>query len=54
MADPVVINKCESIARYLKRIREDYSGSEPLKGDFMRQDAIILNPDFALELCNET
>ncbi len=49
MADLVVINKCESIARCLKRIRDDFTGIESLKGDFMRQDAIILNIQRACE-----
>ena len=49
MADSIIINKCASIERCLKRIREDYQGPDSITKDFTRQDAIILNLQRACE-----
>lgn len=50
MKDNIVINKIEIITRCLKRVHEDF---ESAKGnfltDFMRQDAVILNLQRAIQ-----
>jgi uncharacterized protein YutE (UPF0331/DUF86 family) len=45
--DEVVINKCESIKRYLSRIEEDYD--EEFENSFTKQDAVILNIQRAVQ-----
>lgn len=50
MADEVLIKKATSIARCLKRVREEYVGHEDgFEKDFTRQDAIVLNLQRACE-----
>ncbi len=44
MVDDVVVNKCASIERCIRRVGEDYGGDpERLSSDITRQDAIVLN-----------
>ena len=50
MADNVIISKCESIERCIRRIREDYAGFESeFHTNYTRQDAILLNLQRACE-----
>jgi uncharacterized protein YutE (UPF0331/DUF86 family) len=44
MVDDVLLNKAAIIERCLKRIEDEYRGHEnEIKGNFTRQDSIILN-----------
>lgn len=50
MSDDVIINKCQVIENCLKRIQEEYIGSEnELSHDYTKQDSIILNLQRAAE-----
>lgn len=50
MADDVILNKAASIERCLRRIEEEYAGSEQhLVANQTKQDAIILNLQRACE-----
>lgn len=50
MADDVILNKASSIERCLRRIDEEYAGSEQnLVGNQTKQDAIVLNLQRACE-----
>ena len=45
----VIINKLESIERYINRIREEYEGNPENLEDYRRNDAIVLNLQRACE-----
>jgi uncharacterized protein YutE (UPF0331/DUF86 family) len=45
--DEVVLNKCESIKRCIKRIEEDYD--DEFKTNYTKQDAVILNIQRAIQ-----
>jgi len=45
--DDVIINKCESIKRCIKRIEEDYD--EEFEMNLTKQDAVILNIQRAIQ-----
>ena len=45
--DDVIINKCESIKRCIKRIEEDYD--EEFETNLTKQDAVILNIQRAIQ-----
>jgi len=45
--DEVIINKCESIKRCIKRIEEDYD--EEFEENYTKQDAVILNIQRAIQ-----
>jgi len=45
--DEVIINKCESIKRCIKRIEEDYD--EGFEESYTKQDAVILNIQRAIQ-----
>ena len=45
--DDVIINKCESIKRCIKRIEEDYD--EEFETNLTKQDAVILNIGRAIQ-----
>jgi len=45
--DDVVLNKSESIRRYIKRIEEDYD--EEFESNYTKQDAVILNIQRAIQ-----
>jgi uncharacterized protein YutE (UPF0331/DUF86 family) len=48
--DNIILNKAETIERCIKRIKEEYIGSEDqLSTNFTRQDSIILNIQRACE-----
>lgn len=49
MTQNVIINKCNSIMRCLKRIREDYQNKEQFLSSFTLQDAVTLNLQRACE-----
>ena len=49
-SDDAILNKCATIERCLKRIREEYQSVEDLYGtNFTRQDSIVLNLQRACE-----
>jgi uncharacterized protein YutE (UPF0331/DUF86 family) len=45
--DDVIINKCDSILRCLKRVEEDYD--EEFETNYTKQDAVILNIQRAIQ-----
>jgi uncharacterized protein YutE (UPF0331/DUF86 family) len=45
--DEVVLNKCESIKRCIRRIEEDYDGE--FENNYTKQDAVILNIQRAIQ-----
>jgi uncharacterized protein YutE (UPF0331/DUF86 family) len=45
--DDIIINKCDSILRCLRRIEEDYD--EEFEKNYTKQDAIILNIQRAIQ-----
>jgi uncharacterized protein YutE (UPF0331/DUF86 family) len=45
--DEVVLNKCESIKRCIKRIEEDYD--DEFENNYTKQDAVILNIQRAIQ-----
>ncbi len=50
MTDDILLNKCATVERCLKRIEEEYKGAEhELANNFTKQDAIILNLQRACE-----
>lgn len=49
-SDDAILNKCATIERCLKRIREEYQSVEDLFGtNFTKQDSIVLNLQRACE-----
>ena len=50
MPDDVIVNKAAIIERCVARVREVYAGNpENLRGDFTKQDSIVLNIQRACE-----
>jgi len=51
MIDDIIINKSETIKRYIKRINEEYEENPKNLEEYRRQDSIILNIQRLCEAC---
>jgi uncharacterized protein YutE (UPF0331/DUF86 family) len=47
----IIVNKTETIKRCLRRINDEYDGSEENLHQFTKQDSIVLNLQRACEAC---